>query len=172
MKRLFAVAVIFTSLGLILGFYLRGGSPTALASGGGGGAPACSSINGDVNANGKVDLSDAVTILSFLFLGSPTALVPLCAPPPAVSGLPDTGQTKCYDEDGNELDRGQCFTGSGQGGQDSVYATGCPSGGRFVDNGDGTVTDHCTGLMWQKGTADVNGDGQTQDDVLPTEIFA
>src|SRR5262245_363224 len=25
--------------------------------------------------------------------------------------------------------------------------------GRFVDNGDGTVTDTCTGLMWQKSTA-------------------
>ena len=24
---------------------------------------------------------------------------------------------------------------------------------RFVDNGDGTVTDSCTGLMWQKNTA-------------------
>jgi hypothetical protein len=29
---------------------------------------------------------------------------------------------------------------------------------RFVDNGDGTVTDTCTGLMWQKDTADTNGD--------------
>ncbi len=162
MKRLCAVAVIFTSLGLILGFYLRGGSPTALASGGGG-APTCSLSNGDVNASGKVDLSDAVTILSFLFLGNPTELIPLCAPPAAASGLPDTGQTKCYDEDGNELDRGQCFRGSCQGGQDSVYATGCPSVGRFVDNGDGTVTDNCTGLMWQKDTADVNDDGQSTD---------
>src|SRR5262249_38123095 len=31
----------------------------------------------------------------------------------------------------------------------------CPSEGRFVDNGDGTVTDHCTGLMWQKEAADI-----------------
>ena len=46
-------------------------------------------------------------------------------------------------------------------GQDGFYTTECPSGGRFVDNGDGTVTDNCTGLMWQKGTADVNGDGQS-----------
>src|SRR4030095_14070418 len=48
--------------------------------------------------------------------------------------------------------------------QDGQYAAGCPSEGRFVDNGDGTVTDHCTGLMWQKDTADTNGDGQTPDD--------
>jgi hypothetical protein len=25
--------------------------------------------------------------------------------------------------------------------------------GRYVDNGDGTVTDNCTGLMWQQATA-------------------
>jgi hypothetical protein len=65
-----------------------------------------------------VDLSDAVTILGHLFLGSPTKLVALCA----------------------------------------------PAAGRFADNGDGTVTDTCTGLMWQKDTADVNGDGQVLDD--------
>src|SRR5262245_33765218 len=49
-------------------------------------------------------------------------------------------------------------------GQDGAYAAGCPSEGRFTDNGDGTVTDHCTGLMWQKDTADLDGDGQTRDD--------
>ncbi len=38
-------------------------------------------------------------------------------------------------------------------GQDGFYHVGCPSGGRFVDNLDGTVTDTCTGLMWQKNTA-------------------
>ena len=48
-------------------------------------------------------------------------------------------------------------------GQDGLYATGCPSVGRFVDNGDGTVTDTCTGLMWQKDTADVNGDGEISE---------
>jgi serine/threonine protein kinase len=44
----------------------------------------------------------------------------------------------------------------------------CPKEGQFIDNGDGTVTDNCTGLMWQKDTADVNGDGQSNDqDYLP-----
>ena len=32
-----------------------------------------------------------------------------------------------------------------------------------MDAGDGTVTDSCTGLMWQRDTADVNGDGQVSD---------
>jgi hypothetical protein len=45
-------------------------------------------------------------------------------------------------------------------GQDGFYQTGCPLEGRFVNNGDGTVTDTCTGLMWQLDTADVNGDGK------------
>ena len=152
MKRILAVAVIFTS-GLVLGLYLRGGSPTALAAAGagGGGGAQCASQNGDVNASGSVDLSDAVTILNFLFLGNPTKLVPLCTTPAAPGGLPDTGLTSIF---------GGCQ------GQDGDYATGCPSDGRFydhsfVDINDRTVTDNCTGLQWQKDTADLNGNGQT-----------
>jgi hypothetical protein len=38
-------------------------------------------------------------------------------------------------------------------GQDGLYLAGCSPAGRFVDNLDGTVTDTCTGLMWQKNTA-------------------
>jgi len=115
-----------------------------------------------------VDLSDAVTILNFLFLGSPTELVPLCAPPPAPSGLPATGQKVCY---GFVENQGWVEVPCGEAtcaGQDGSYAMGCSSEGRFTDNGDGTVTDNCTGLQWQKDTADVNGDGQsTLQDVLP-----
>jgi hypothetical protein len=158
MKRLFAVAFIFAS-GSVFGLYFRGVSQIAIAGGGGGGAPACSSKNGDVNADGSVDLSDAVTILGNLFLGNPAELVPLCAPPPAASGLPDTGQRTCYDEVG-ATSRGECFKLSCPG-QDASYATGCPSQGRSVDNGDETVTDTCTGLMWQQNTGDVRGDGRT-----------
>src|SRR4029434_10887832 len=71
-------------------------------------------------------------------------------------GLPDTGQTQCYDLTGRVV---SC-AGAAQRGQDAHYATGCPSQGRYIDNGDGTVTDLCTGLMWQKDTADTNGDGK------------
>jgi hypothetical protein len=65
--------------------------------------------------------------------------------------LPDTGQTKCYDQNGTEIpcDSATCP------GQDGFYATGCPPEGRFVDNQNGTVMDNCTGLVWQKDTADV-----------------
>ncbi len=142
------------------------GVPRTAAAGGGqgGGVDKCAAKNGDVNAGGKINLSDAVTILGNLFLGNPTKLVPLSAPPAAPSGLPATGQTKCYGQNGTEI---SC-DGATCPGQDASYAAGCPSEGRFDDNGDGTVTGHCTGLIWQKDTADANSDGQsTELDYLP-----
>ena len=62
------------------------------------------------------------------------------------SGLPATGQTKCYAINGNEI---PCASDTCAG-QNGLYATGCASEGRFVNNGNGTVTDNCTGLIWQK----------------------
>lgn len=57
----------------------------------------------------------------------------------------DTGQDKCYDDNGNQI------TCPGEGaalyGQDSQYNGTQPS---YRDNGDGTITDLNTGLMWQK----------------------
>ncbi len=64
--------------------------------------------------------------------------------------LPDSGQTKCYDEFHLET---ACSGTGACAGQDGLYRTGCPLEGRFVDHGDGTVTDTCTGLIWQKVTA-------------------
>lgn len=108
--------------------------------------PDCATENGEINGDGSRDISDAVALLGFLFLGKDPP-VPLCTPSGG-SGLPDTGQTKCNDAEGNEIpcDSATCA------GQDGLYATGCSPEGRFVDNGDGTVTDTCTGLMWQKDT--------------------
>jgi hypothetical protein len=37
-------------------------------------------------------------------------------------------------------------------------ATTCDTAARFVDNGDGTVTDHLTRLVWEKKTNDVDGE--------------
>lgn len=64
-------------------------------------------------------------------------------------GLPyaviDTGQTACYDEEGSVIacpvDNAACC------GQDAQYQ-GIPPA--YIDNGDGTVTDLGTGLMWVK----------------------
>lgn len=169
-------------------------------------------VSGDVNCNGVVEISDAVYLLNWLFVGGGRPC-PLADPPGLVErvsqlekklascntdletakaelvstqtalaeskadlaqcqtelescrgssakrGVPATGQTTCYDQDGNEIpcDSDTCP------GQDGHYQSGCPTDGRFVDNDDGTVTDTCTGLMWQKDTADVDGDGRSTD---------
>ena len=54
--------------------------------------------------------------------------------------LPDTGQTKCYNSSGTEI---SC---SGTG-QDGAYNINPRS---YTDNGNGTITDNVTGLVWQK----------------------
>jgi len=93
----------------------------------------------------------------------------LAACVPRQGSLPATGQTKCYDtaNPANEID---CANADFPG-QDAFYKAGCASEGRFIvndggtpeDNRDDTVTDTCTGLMWQKETADVSGDGKSDD---------
>ena len=57
----------------------------------------------------------------------------------------DSLQTTTYDDAGNIIDapsEGEAFYG-----QDAQYTTTLPS---YTDNGDGTVTDNNTGLMWQQ----------------------
>lgn len=58
--------------------------------------------------------------------------------------LPRTGQTKCYDTAGTEI---ACAT-TGQDG-DKLKGAAWPTP-RFTDNGNGTVTDNLTGLIWLK----------------------
>ena len=64
----------------------------------------------------------------------------------------DTGQLKCYNNNAEITapTPGQSFYG-----QDGNYTGNTPS---YTDDGDGTITDNVTGLMWQK-TTDRNGDG-------------
>lgn len=58
--------------------------------------------------------------------------------------LPKTGQKTCYDSSGNVIN----CKGTGQDGE--IQAGIQWPKPRFVDNGDGTVTDNLTGLMWLK----------------------
>jgi len=61
----------------------------------------------------------------------------------------DTGQTACYNNS-TEIpcpDPGEAFYG-----QDAQYQDAQP---QYTDNGDGTITDNVTGLMWQKGFTQV-----------------
>lgn len=77
--------------------------------------------------------------------------------------VPDTGQTACYGAT-NEIpcpSEGDAFYG-----QDAQIDGPQMS---YTDNGDGTVTDNVTGLMWVK-SPDLNGDGEiTADDKLSFE---
>ena len=58
----------------------------------------------------------------------------------------DADQTDCFDTDGNII-----ICGSAYDGQDAQYTTLTPS---YTNNGDGTVTDHNTGLVWQRHHSD------------------
>jgi len=68
---------------------------------------------------------------------------------PCLPQLPATGQTRCYNTAGTVI---PCASPDWPG-QDGFYQASCSTTGRFTDNGDGTVTDSCTNLMWQKQTA-------------------
>ncbi|MBN1563797.1 MAG: DUF1566 domain-containing protein [Anaerolineae bacterium] len=59
------------------------------------------------------------------------------------AGVVDTGQSYCYDEAGNSI---PCpAPGEALFGQDANYASTTPA---YRDNGDGTISDLNTGLMW------------------------
>ncbi|MEW5736530.1 MAG: DUF1566 domain-containing protein [Thermodesulfobacteriota bacterium] len=65
----------------------------------------------------------------------------------------DTGQYTCYD---NNMAIACPLPGEAFFGQDACNAGKAPD---YRDNGDGTVTDKVTGLMWQK-SPDLSGDGK------------
>ena len=70
-------------------------------------------------------------------------------PPPAP--VPQTGQVTCWDSDGNVIN----CAGTGQDG-DIQAGVEWPDP-RFTDNGDGTITDNLTGLIWLKDADCSNG---------------
>lgn len=94
------------------------------------------------------------TILLFIFLAFSISATSEELTYPIV----DTGQETCYDNNReiNPPEPGEPFYG-----QDAQFERNAPN---YRDNGDGTVTDLVTGLMWQK-SADFDGDGEiTADD--------
>lgn len=70
----------------------------------------------------------------------------------------DTGQLGCYDNYGELLicpSKGESFYG-----QDNQHDGNQPI---YTDNGDGTITDNVTGLIWQQ-SPDIDGDGDIDAD--------
>lgn len=101
-------------------------------------------VCGDVNDSGSVTVADALFVLREAVGQSP---VLLCAPP----SLPArTGQTTCYDVAGKAV----ACAGTGQDGESQAGVAR-----RFTDNGDGTIVDHATGLVWEK----LSDDGSIHD---------
>ena len=75
-----------------------------------------------------------------------------CTRPVCLAGLLETGQTQC--------DQGKGTLGACPGspaGQDGAVLAGAARS--YTDNGDGTVTDNVTGLMWEK----LSNDGTIHD---------
>ena len=62
--------------------------------------------------------------------------------------LPQTGQITCYDESGEVIESGYVIDCSGTGQDGDVQAGVFWPAPRFTNNGDGTVVDHLTGLIW------------------------
>jgi len=90
----------------------------------------------DLNGDGVCDMSD------WLLFGEDWGRTDCPDLPPAP--VERTGQTRCYDTDGNEID----CAGTGQDG-DLEKGVAWPNP-RFTDNENGTVTDNLTGLIWLK----------------------
>lgn len=71
--------------------------------------------------------------------------------PSRVIHLVSTGQTTCYDSAGAVI---SCTTTTTGQGQDAAHIINPLS---YTDNGDGTITDNVTGLLWQKCTGGLSG---------------
>lgn len=69
----------------------------------------------------------------------------------------DTGQAACYDD---SIEITYPTAGEAFYGQDAQHTGNAPS---FTDNGDGTITDNITGLMWKK-SPDTDGNGDIDAD--------
>lgn len=137
---------------------------------------------GDVDGSNEIDLTDIIVALSVTAglsqstditsdvdnndqIGMSEAIYGLQVKAGLISQttntIIDTNQTSCYnnyDQLSPCPDPGNSFFG-----QDAQYIRTQPS---YVDNGDGTISDLNTALMWQQ-SPDTNGDGNiTSDDKL------
>jgi hypothetical protein len=108
--------------------------------------------NGDVNGDHSINLADAVYILQYLFSNGPAPVAFEEAPCRFTGRLSVTGQELCYTRDDNSAV--PCDSCADCEGQDGYHQAGVPFEGRYTDNGDGTITDNHTGLMWPQGVSE------------------
>ncbi len=110
-------------------------------------AHAASCCPGDVNNDHVVTVDEIVLAVNAALNGCAAVPVPCQG-----GGLLRTGQVQCDQGDGSI---GTC-PGS-PAGQDGTVQAGTPP--NYTDNGDGTITDNVTGLVWEK----LSDDGSVHD---------
>ena len=90
-------------------------------------------------------MTNRKNVSSLWICGIALALLCFCFDAPSGAfKLPDTGQTTCYDQGGNVI---SCPAPGQPLAQDGSYNINPLS---YTDNGNGTVTDNNTGLIWQQ----------------------
>lgn len=108
---------------------------------------AASCCPGDINGDHVVTIDEILRVVNAALNGCAAEPVPCQG-----GGLLTTGQTQC--------DQGSGTLGACPGspaGQDAAVGAGAPLS--YTDNGDGTITDNVTGLMWEK----LSQDGSIHD---------
>jgi len=126
MKRYLAIFG-FVFIGVIAGLIVRG-IPIVLQVNAGGGIQA--DRNGDVNGDARLDMSDAVYLLLHIFRDGPQPVAFAQAEPADLGGL--EGSLGSIADSLQSLSDGECLSNPR----------------RFINNGQGIVTDTCLGLMW------------------------
>ena len=104
---------------------------------------------GNFNYDDDVDGSDAFTFKEDFGRSLLKNPCPTDGPAP----VQKTGQTQCWNVNGDEIFCNTCIPGQGcyPTGQDGMWEKGIAlPEPRFTDNGDGTVTDNLSGLIWLK----------------------
>ncbi len=118
--------------------------------------PVMASVDVDGNGTTSPDIADLIYLVAFMFQDGPglicsTTTTPLSYP------IVGTGQIICFDNT-SQITCPQ--PGASFYGQDACHMGNEPA---YQNNGDSTITDLVTGLMWQK-SADMDGDGNIDAD--------
>ncbi len=95
---------------------------------------------GDLNGDGTVAINEIILVINSALHGGCRAPTPTPQPNPAACEIPATGQVTSYPALRPRV-------GSVAVLDDGAVRAGLPA--RYLDNGDGTITDLNTGLMWE-----------------------